>query len=276
MERMTYRFSFLIDSDAGSEVHKLRDADAFIEVSSIIYNAGYRYGGLIVNQTNGGARRPEAKGVIGAEGGTARVQPDVMEQALRRVHDRDLLVLCTRPPLHDKDQHNRRIIKRTGNKLERMTLNRLGRCFKVCSRSHILLSDRLAGQLKGSARERAETYYNLYKNANLQKCRANKPSLPLRVVTPEERPRTHGFLLVEPPAKGRHGLLTLFSIGGTETLCFAYLLRSRLWSEFELNLEEPRFVMVELVMDPPRPENPVTLDFADRWDVRMLLNTNSY
>jgi hypothetical protein len=72
---------------------------------------------------------------------------------------------------------------------------------------------------------------------------------------------------VEQAWHGGPALLTVFGMGGTETLVWAY----RLATQYRgvIGSRHVPFLMAEFT-EPGRPERPDTMAFADHWNVRLL------
>src|SRR6185503_1572604 len=80
------------------------------------------------------------------------------------------------------------------------------------------------------------------------------------------RSESAAFMIFEPEAwPGGPGLLAACGMGGTETLVWAYVLRPR----FSHLVGQCRFVMAKII-EQDLPEQPLTMDFANSWDIRLL------
>ena len=109
-------------------IHQLRDGDAFSELAAALYSRGYRYGGLFLN-----------------------LPPDEPEKELSvdvsSLTSADLLVLNTRPPIHDREEEVNRPVPESFTDLEKLIFQVLKRYFE--SRYFSLavrpLEDRFAG-----------------------------------------------------------------------------------------------------------------------------------
>ncbi len=231
--------------------HQLRDGDAFIELSPVLYSSGYSYGGLLLNFPS-------------------RMPGGAIEFDLTSLKSSDLLLLTTRPPIDDDPEEDQRFIDRGSTPLEQEILRHLRHgCFKQCSREVLALQPHLARQLPREYANRARIEFS--KNVRPSYPGATYKRLSRRHGS--QRPsdmqqRTAVYLLsTQQVWRGGPGLLTAFGMSGIETLAWAYLLRTK----FAKLLSAPRFVMAEILIRavPPKPND---LSFADDWEVTILLD----
>lgn len=231
-------------------IHRLRDGDAYSEIAAELYARGYTYGGLLLNHP---AKDPSKRTIVD----TSFFTPS------------DLIVLTTRAPLDD-DEEDRKVVKRSGNSLERKLFRSLRKGFKVCARPMIQLTKRLAVRLPEEFAERAEIQFIVYAGATYKRWRKHGRR---HWGTPEQKNLTALYLLyVRHAWPDGPGLLTTFGMGGSESLLWAYLLRTK-FPEL-LELDASKFVLAELETEEinlsPRD---ITLSFVDNWNVQILLNT---
>jgi hypothetical protein len=228
--------------------HQLRDADAFNEISALLNQKGYTYGGLILNF-------PPKKGA----------RPRRVDTSF--VTSNDLIVLTTRPPLDDEKAKGKKLISRSHTTLENKVFAALRPYLRSCTRLIVELSPRLAEQLPVAVANRAciefkggygATYKSYSSHGLLSMQKAGFPS------------RT-AMYLVHPPKRHKDDpdILCAFGMGGTETLIWAYLLRTKFPDK--LTLDAPRFVMAELTTHRV-PLAPIDFSFADTWQVEFLLD----
>lgn len=250
MHKRFFHFSYP-ESEGKPRIHTLRDGDAFAELATALCEKHYKYGELIINF-------PSSDDNSG-------------QHALGPT---DVLVLTTRPPLHD-DPFDRKYIKRSGTGLERSILQSVGTHFSVCRRSYVMLSEEMAAKLKQT--NRGEIEFTMYTGAYYKRYRT--PYTRRRKQHQWERPEnptvTAAFLLLTRLWENGPSLLNAFGMDGTSTLIWCYRLRTD-YAHF-LNLETPRFVMAEMVGSLV-PEFPPTLSFARDWQIDILLDysfTNS-
>jgi hypothetical protein len=228
--------------------HHLRDGDACLEVAPVLHELGYEYGGTILNY------------------------PGQKDSPLRPVdtsflnHD-DLLVLTTRPPLHDDRFPRRKVVDRGYTTLEQHIFDMLEEYFLSCTRQLVELQPCLAEKLPQVFANRTSITYK-ESNASYYRLRSQpgtKSSLDARVPR-----RTAGYLISLPRNHERDlNILCLFGIAGTETLIWSYLLRTKFPEK--ITPDRARFVMAEMYPKdvPPVPDN---LSFADSWKIQFLLD----
>lgn len=125
--------------------HLLRDGAAFTELTSILVDQGMRYGGLILNFP---ASRDHDR--------------NVARPVKHRLHANDLLVLTTRPPVANEFEADKKRVVRSYTSLESRVLRALSSVFDTCTRSRVVLSMSVAGQLDITDRDRAITCFFQY------------------------------------------------------------------------------------------------------------------
>ena len=229
-----------------SRIHQLRDGDAFSELAAALYSRNYSYGGLFLN-----------------------LPPDEPERVssvdVSFLTSLDLLVLNTRPPVHDIEEEVNRPVPESHTDLEERIFQAVQRYFEKCSRSHILLAKPIAKQLPSQFRNRANIMFRQNLNGSYLKHRAYGERL-------WQKPAVEGltaFYLIQVPHlwEGGPGLLAAFGMAGTETLAWNYLLRTR----FPHWIRTYEFLMAE-VLPAKLPPLPTDLSFADNWDVKPILS----
>ncbi len=207
---------------------------------------------------------------------------DALPTGLAKVHDflnlgrqhfafinptRDLLALTTRPPLDDARAGHRRTIKRSHSDLEEAIFATLGRCFKLCARSHVQLSDEMAKHLEGDAVAKASMKFHLHNDARLSEYMALEQLRPAEV--PSDKYLTIGFFIHLAKIQSFDcGMIASFGMGGTETLIWNRYVRNH--PRRELWLTRPVFLVAELDLK-NIPSRPSTLSFVDDVPVRILL-----
>jgi hypothetical protein len=180
------------------DLHHVRDGAPFAEIAATLGN-DYEYGGLLLNLPR-------------------RRSPEHLD-----FRATDLLVLPTRPPMDDRRQGDKRTIPTSGSWLEQLVFRGLPRFFKVCSRSHIILSSRVARLLPNTAADHGEIVFRQSTGAWCERYRAIRNG---QWVEPASQRTTAGYLAYLPrvwPNGPR--LLAVFGLGGLETLVWAHLLR---------------------------------------------------
>jgi hypothetical protein len=179
----------------------------------------------------------------------------------------DLLVLCTRPPMHDDVSGALKGIGRSYTTLEDKVFASMGRYFSVCARDHIEIAPHLAEQLPAQYKNRAHMIFRQKGGAEYRQLRESASHRWQEVGL---EGRTALFLVHDrEPWPGGPRLLAVFGVGGNETLVWAYLLSKKYWKK--LDLASTCFVMMEMktIKIPSRPGD---LTFADNLEVEMLLH----
>lgn len=243
-----FRFAFHEPGRADRDLplHHLRDADAALFIAPVLSDKGFRYSGLILNVPSLPRRSP-ANGLISVDDSVPPLGPD------------DLLVLTTRPPLHDWDEGNRSQVDRSYNTLEDRVLKPLRRVFERCSRVHVKLSRDVAGESVLSAKY-ANVKFGDGQGAPLQR---HQPLGHSKWSRPSDKQLTL-FYLVYISALWPSGpqLLTAFGMGGLQTLVWGY----RLGRDYGNHVTTREFLIAEAVQTVP-PLAPLTMNFADEWAI---------
>jgi hypothetical protein len=172
------------------------------------------------------------------------------EAAFRRLSAKDLLVLPTRPPLHDKGEGQpRRHLRPSGTAFERAVHAPFHLFFRRCARNAVALAEEPARRLPNDKRNRRSTTYYQYTRNGLEVTWAFYKTLEGRK-PPSSRDRATAVFLVYVPALWKDGpqLLSAFGMGANETLLWCHLLRTRMTSLLTSVLASPapRFIMCEL------------------------------
>jgi hypothetical protein len=234
-------------------IHQLRDADAFVELSAVLYSRGYEYGGLFLNLP---PEREEKRW---------RIQREARPVDVSSLTSGDLLVLNTRPPKHDRKEGDKKRVPSGDNSLEALIFEALKKYFKVCARSRILLSEEVADRLPEDYRNRAHIWFRQSHDGSYLKYRGYADDFWQK---PTNLSLT-AFYLLQIPAlwEDGPGLLNAFGMAGTETLVWNYLLRTR----FPDWVGPYQFLMAE-VLPGKLPRQPTDLTFADAWEVTPILS----
>jgi len=236
-----FRFSYFTPSqkDRNLLVHQLRDADAALQVSSVLHDLGYQYGGLLLNPP--GDR--ESKVVIDDS----------------FLHAGDLLLLTTRPPKDDESDRTRSRLQRSYTTLEYRIFECLEQYFYHCSRLEVVLTPSIASKLPKETAKKREIVFRQHGGAFCESYSGRKQyDHPLTTIM--------YMTFTREAWSGGPGLLALFGMGGPETLIWAHLLRTR----FQPLVCHRSFVMAEVTEQVIVPGE-TTLCFADRWKATILL-----
>jgi len=235
-----YRFSYFVQTQRDRDllIHQLRDADASLKISGVLSNLGYRFGGLLFNYPANADR-------------TIPVDSSFLRPG-------DLLLLTTRPPLDDELDRTRSRLQRSHTTLEDKVFACLEQYFHHCSRAEVVLTKSLASRLPKQIAERREVVFREYGGAFCERYSGRTrrrhllTTITYMTFTPEAWPKGPG-------------LLTVFGMGGPETLIWAHVLRTR----FAHLVCSRSFVMAEMT-EQVVPSGELDLSFSDRWQVNLL------
>ncbi|HEY0710647.1 MAG TPA: hypothetical protein VGG33_27840 [Polyangia bacterium] len=171
-------------------------------------------------------------------------------ETFQRLTSKDVIVLPTRPPLHDKGEGQpRRHLRPSSTALERAIHAPFHVLFRRCARNSVALADEPAKMLDGEKKNRRTTTYYQYTRNGLEVTWAFYKTLEGRKPT-AARDRTTAVFLVWVPQlwQGGPALLSAFGMGANETLLWCHLLRTRMNHLLidVLKSPVPRFIMCEL------------------------------
>jgi hypothetical protein len=219
-------------------IHQLRDGDAALELAEVMRGRGYRYGGLLLNYPG---------------------KPDALPRKLAiSFKSTDLLMLTSRPPMHDEADQDRRRIAPSRTDLEDKVFESLRRYFKHCSRTEITLADDLV--LKKELSSYRSVTFREYHEAYCLEYTGSKPSRHDR--------RTLSYITYTPHVwPGGPGLLCAFGMGGPETLITNFLIRTK--PDLRRCIMAYQFVMIELhEQEIILPQDSLAL--ASKWQYKIL------
>lgn len=240
-----HRFAYATRLRKGEQPlpYKIRDGAAFGELTAQLSELGYEYGELIFNPPfRRGKDKPLGKEHFGF------IKRD------------DLIVLTTRPPMHDKQQGDKKQMPQSRTHLEKMIFKVCRKYFRVCARSHVELTRAVGARCK-----KADLNFHQHKSARLKSHRRLNE---LRATyVPSNTPTMIAFLL-RTKSIPEYGcdLLVSFGMGGWETLIWNRIVRK----QFPQWLTRPVFVVAELDMS-KIPAKVRTLDFIDQIKPTILL-----
>ena len=204
-----------------------RDPEANLQLRIALQELGFEFGETILN--------------FPADDVTFDLLPreQLREVELPFVDRNDILAATTRPPLSDGRQGDKKKIEPANTTIERMIFDHYFRYFRVCSRSHVELTEEAAALLPPAMKNRAiMTFYQegcryMYLQA---RGRPRSRRSPLGQ-------RTAAFLLrVEEIWPGGPGLVAAWSLNAMATLSWCLQLRHR----YSWMLENRGLTMVEL------------------------------
>jgi hypothetical protein len=239
-----------------SELAKNRDAAAFVELMAGLTRRGYVFESIIFNYA--------------LADGTA-----VKEQAIA-IRSGDLIVMVTRPPLHDASAGNRRYVPRSGTRLEASIFDSVSRHLGVCSRVRLRLSEEIVSEWeRAQTRTRpgespqtpADFEFSLNCDARLKLWKTLEPGSRAHRIDYGPDYRSIGCFLHLPRIE-EFGcrLIVSFGMGSLENLIWNRIVRTR----FDRWLDRPVVAIAEMDLN-GIPRDPVTLHFAENVPVKVLL-----
>ena len=246
--KRVFRFAYHASqiSDVRMRAHQVRDGDAFLELLPLLNHRGYQYEGLLLNP-------PSEK------------REDAPVVDISFLSASDLIVLTTRPPLHDVEAGDKRPIRRSYTNLEDLVFDALRPKYLTYSaRSRITLSESIAQTLKPDFKDKADIIFHSAVGSSYVRYRSSHEQ---SYHNARGDKRTAVYLIQVPSIwPGGPKLLVSFAMAGTETLIWNHLLRTR----FSDWLESYEFLIAELGLR-PIPEKPFDLSFAEDWELTPML-----
>ncbi|TSC54323.1 MAG: hypothetical protein LiPW30_708 [Parcubacteria group bacterium LiPW_30] len=235
-----------------TQLHKVRDGLAREEIAALSYEAGYIYGGAILNIPDSIRQLLKKR------------EDDSLIKAKERIIQDDLILLCTRPPLHDMEEpecREKRIILRSNNKLEKSLLGALDSFFYRCTRSQIKL------KVGSKNNQYKDIVFKVSTGADIKYLNSTPPTV--------IKDRTAGYLISIPKIKKLNNVrfVTLFGAGGTETLWFCHILRKEFPHVFKQALICPKSQLwVFLFTVPQITPEPFLDSYTHNFDAKLVLN----
>src|SRR5216684_2350356 len=191
--------------------HQLRDGDAFAELLAGLTFLGHEYGGLVINH-------PMDHGN----------PSDDSLRFMQDLHEDDLLVLTTRPPLNDVPSKDPKHVKQSRTYMEKCLFTAVRDYIVICKRDHIQLHPDQALHLRPHYRDRADMEFFVKGHAKLQRFEASykgSGSGDKTYAGYEANITTAAYLIHTPPIQlpGRKNgprVLAAFGMSGTVSLVF--------------------------------------------------------
>ncbi len=261
MKGKLYRFAYHVRQKAKNRElrpYQMRDGVAFSELASLLYKKGFEYGGIYLN------KKP-------LEGENKHIDLSIFKT-------NDIIVLCTRPPLHDhKDKTAKKRLERSHTNLEEEIFEFLLNFFERCIRERIILKEEVTKNFRAGFENRGDTVYKQFSNKSIfgistsatYKRYKDIESLGWEDVSDSEKyPARTAVYFIHAKEIWEKGpsLLVSFGMGGVETLALNYLIKRRYLDLLDSNC----FAMIEM-SNLILPRNPLTLDFLDDWESQLIL-----
>ncbi|MCX6624226.1 MAG: hypothetical protein NTY38_24825 [Acidobacteria bacterium] len=240
-----------------AKLHALRDADAGMYYVAKLAAKGYGFDLEINAQVPPGAKAARAV------------------KASERVKKGDVLLISTRPPLTPDSGRLLAPIVPSGSWIEEHIVETLSRVFRICCREEVVLSSAIARQLPKEAAEHAKLKFQLRPPAYFKYRARHQQKYGARL----HGSKTAGYLISAREIwPNGPDLFCSFGMSGPMNLAWAYLLATK--HPELIRCGDDRFVMADIL---PRklpgekhavfPEAAESLEFADSWQVRILLDT---
>jgi hypothetical protein len=220
-------------------LHMLRDSTACLFLSELI-NGKYNFGGVLYNIPPK-IYFPEKK------------KEDLILSSLPDLSNNDLILHTTRPAMDDDEESDKRWLIKSGLELEKIVLQNMEKFFHYCNRQYILLSH----DIKYDGDYRAIKFH-LKIDAYIS-CKANVKDLhSLETICKKKKSsksnKTVGYIVYIPELVneslkeiGNPGLLSVFSLNGTMTLVWSYLVLTRYSNLIHemISSKKPRIILAE-------------------------------
>ena len=224
--------------DDDPKIFQCRDAMAFCELNAALGQLGYQYGTTI-------HLYPDDERPLGD---------------FPAFQTGDMLVLTTRPPLHDRVgiiPPHRKVIRAAKTDLQAVLFQALSNYFEYCTRKHVQLTKHGANCILADDPAKW-THVELYEYSGAEILRHFVGPQPVKPNS--ERHSTIAFFLrTDRLPTINCDFVASFGMDGLGTLLWNRIIRCR-YPEW---LASPRFVAAELVYKHPLPCKPLTPEFVD-------------
>lgn len=238
-----------------SELAKNRDAAAFTEMMQALNQRGYEFDSMIFNYA------------------LNESQPASPFDDFRFLKRDDLILMVTRPPVHDHLEGNRKCVPQSGTLLERQIFKAVSDYLRICSRARLRLQDRVvhAWEQRADGKHRAEPFADFQ---FCQNCDARLKSRTTLDLARRAQRMNHCFdyrsigCFIHIPQIAGFGcrVIVSFGMGSLENLIWNRIVRTR----FSRWLDAPVFALAEMDLN-HIPADPVTMHFADQIPVKVLM-----
>lgn len=261
-----HRFAYMTEPTRGDDrrPHELRDGDAYCLLLPALIALGYQAGSTLINHP---------------------LNPSVQDTSIEDLgflDEDDLLVVTSRPPIHDTETTmTPKQSKPSKTEFEQATFfPGLSDYLTYCSRSQIMLHQNQAKLLKSGYRNRWNVNFFIKPNSKKARWESAYDTLDgSRGFEPFQVNRTTAaYMIHTPPLKMPSGrgprVLLSFGLSGTVGCAFAHQLSAQKLPEFRGLLEDilraPGFAMVEITVTRDVPGFYTSLDFSDDWEYKLI------
>lgn len=221
------------------DFHMLRDSTACLFISELIKEK-YNFGGVLYNIPSD-IFYPKKR------------LSDLVFSPLPNLSNNDLILHTTRPAMNDDKENDKRWLFKSGLQLEKIILKNMEKYFHYCNRQYIILSK----EIKYDGLYRA-IKFNLRIDANIA-CKANvNDQLRLEKISKKSKVpksnKTVGYIVYIPnlinenyKEIGSPGVLSVFSLNGTMTHIWSYLVLTRYSKLINkiISSKKPRIILAE-------------------------------
>jgi hypothetical protein len=248
LQRRFFRFAYPLPGLGGGDVlpHQLRDADAALFLHARLTQLGFEYAGPIINYPCARADAPD-----GVPVDDTFLRPG------------DLVLLTTRPPLHDEEDGVKSRVQRSHTTLEAKIFECLRQHLLRCSRRQVILPDARGREFPDVAK-----YLNVeFKQTHGAPIRKFQPLGSRGWQRPPPGAHSLAYLIYEEQAwPGGPAMLASFGICGTDTLVWNQLLAKR----FPQLICSVSFAMALLTPPPRVGSRRSPGDLSQGWEVSLL------
>lgn len=263
------RFAYMTED--GLRPHELRDGDAYAALQPALIELGYEDGATFINH-------PVRKDA-----------PDTSLNDMGLLSDKDLLVITSRPPIHESNLSYSRQVRAShpsGNLFEQQVLFPMFEKYLLfCTRNQIILRPGQAERLEAGYKNRADLSFFVKPNAKKNRFESaysiaggGGRFLPFMSDRTTAAYLIHTDPLEMPDGKKGARVLAAFGVSGTIGLVFAHHLRHQKHPAFvgllEDALKQPGLSMMEITVTKDVPSFYTSLDFSDQWGYKLITRRN--
>jgi hypothetical protein len=234
-------------------LHMLRDSTACLYLFELL-KGKYDFGGILYNMPPKLYKRQKPK----------------VSQLSHLSHD-DLILHTTRPAMNDNKENDRRWLFKSGLELENIIFQNMSKFFIYCNRQYIILSK----EIKYDGPYRAIKFN--FKTDSYIACNANvEDQLSLERISQKKNAsksnKTVGYIVYIPNLIDENaedidtpGFLSVFSLNGTMTLVWSYLVLTRYSDRIKevISSKKPRIILAEFKPEISNDSIPNDLSFVD-------------